>query len=229
MCGRYIIRMEQKSLEEWAVHGPPEWLMVSYNVAPTENVPVVRIRKAKREGVLLRWGLIPFFAHGEPPKYSTINAMIENLDSAPAWRGPWNRGQRCIMPASGFYEWHLRADGRKVPFLIRVVDQEQFGFAALWDRSFKPDGTAVESCALITMPGNELMREIHNTGRRPYRMPAILRREDREAWLSGTAQEARGALVQYPSDLMVAHRVSTRVNSPDVKDESLIEPVPEAS
>jgi len=60
-------------------------------------------------------------------------------------------------------------------------------------------------------------------------MPAILRREDREAWLSGTAQEARGALVQYPSDLMVAHRVSTRVNSPDVKDESLIEPVPEAS
>jgi putative SOS response-associated peptidase YedK len=64
-------------------------------------------------------------------------------------------------------------------------DQTVFAFAGLWDRSFKQDGTSVESCAHITMPANALMKDIHNAGNNPYRMPAILRKEDQEAWLSG--------------------------------------------
>lgn len=75
--------------------------------------------------------------------------------------------------------------------------QEIFGFAGLWDRSRKEDDTWIESCALITMEGNELMQRIHNTGANPFRMPALLTREDREAWLTGTVDEAKAALRQY--------------------------------
>ncbi|HYC08222.1 MAG TPA: SOS response-associated peptidase, partial [Steroidobacteraceae bacterium] len=180
---------------------------------------------AGHEAAMVRWGLIPYFAKGEPGKFSTINARIETFESAASYRGPWKRGQRCIQPASGFYEWHLDPQGRKAPYLITLADQEVFGFAALWERSVKEDGTAVESCAHITMPANELMADIHNTGNNPHRMPAILRREDYAAWLDGTIEQARQVLAPYPADLMVAHQVSVRVNSVRNNSPDLIEPI----
>ena len=225
MCGRFIIGNQAAIERELAIAQPPWSFSASYNVAPTNSVPVVRMREGQRTGVMMRWGLIPYFAQGVPPKYSTINATIENLERGPAWRGPWGRGQRCIMPAAAFYEWHLGEDGKKNPFLIKLADQEVFGFAALWDRSFKADGEAIESCALITMPGNDLMRRIHNTGAHPFRMPALLSKEDREQWLTGSGAEARAALKPYPQECMVAYQVSTRVNSPRNNDPTLIEPV----
>ena len=106
-----------------------------------------------------------------------------------------------------------------------MADQELFGFAGLWDRSVKEDGTAIESCVHITMPANELMADIHNAGNNPHRMPAILRAEDREAWLTGTPAEARAVLTQYPSNLMDAYEVSTRVNSVQNNSPDLIEPM----
>jgi putative SOS response-associated peptidase YedK len=115
--------------------------------------------------------------------------------------------------------------GRKAPFYITVVDQPVFAFAGLWDRSVKADGTAVESCVHITMPANDLMRHIHNTGSNPHRMPAILKRGDHEKWLSGSLEVARSALSQYDAGLMVAHEVTTRVNSPKNNDSSLIAPL----
>jgi putative SOS response-associated peptidase YedK len=172
----------------------------------------------------VRWGLVPFFARGEPPKYSTINARIETFETAASYRGPWRRGQRCLQLASGFYEWHLDEYGRKAPYLITVADQELFAFAGLWDRSLKDDGTAVESCVHITMPANALMSDIHNTGSNPHRMPAIVGVADRDAWLQGSAEEARAVLKPYPADLMDAYEVSTRVNSVKNNDPGLIDP-----
>ncbi len=91
----------------------------------TQKVPVVRLgADGVREGVALRWGLVPFFAHGEPPKYSTINARIETVESAASYRGPWKRGQRCLLPATGFYEWHVNDDGRKQAYYIHLADQD---------------------------------------------------------------------------------------------------------
>ena len=197
----------------------------SYNVAPTQQVPIVRMHDGERQGTTVRWGLVPFFTRGESPTYSTINARIETFETAASYRGPWRRGQRCVQLASGFYEWHVHEYGRKAPYLITVADQELFGFAGLWDRSVKEDGTAIESCVHITMPANELMADIHNAGNNPHRMPAILRAEDREAWLTGTPEEARAALTQYPADLMDAYEVSTRVNSVKNNSPDLIEPM----
>ncbi|MEP7246471.1 MAG: SOS response-associated peptidase [Gammaproteobacteria bacterium] len=223
MCGRYGLRQVAQAEKYFDTYGTP-W-QVSYNIAPTQPAPVVRIQDGQRVGLNLRWGLIPFFAKGVAPKYSTINARIETVETAASYRGPWKRGQRCIQVASGFYEWHLNSAGQKFPYFIHLNDQETFGFAALWDRSVAVDGTATESVVHITMPANALMAEIHNTGNNPHRMPAILRREDHDAWLNGTADDARAALAQYPADLMVAYKVSTRVNTPKNNGPELIDPV----
>lgn len=194
MCGRYVSPDDAAVEREFdLVH--QEWQFPpSFNVAPTQTVPVIRAVDGRQQGSRLRWGLIPFFARGEPPKYSTINARLETVDTAASYRGPWKRGQRCLQIAGGFYEWHINAEGGKVPFYITVVDQPVFAFAGLWDRSVRADGTAIESCAHITMPANRLLRDIHNSGSTPQRMPAILRPQDRLAWLSGSVDEARSVL-----------------------------------
>ena len=228
MCGRYVSPDEASIEREFnLVH--TEWQFPpSFNVAPTQQVPVIRSVEGEAQGSRIRWGLIPFFAKGESPKYSTINARIESVETAASYRGPWKRGQRCLQVAAGFYEWHMNAEGRKAPYYITVVDQPVFAFAGLWDRSVKADGTAVESCVHITMPANALMHDIHNTGAHPHRMPAILRKEARDKWLSGSADDARSVLTQYDAGLMVAHEVSTRVNTPKYDDPTLINSVSQA-
>ena len=225
MCGRYVspdnaaIERELKIVrEEWKF--PP-----NFNVAPTQTVPVIRAVDGVREGVSIRWGLIPFFAKGEPPKYSTINARIETFETAASYRGPWKRGQRCLKIAQGFYEWHTDEAARKAPYYIQLNDQTIFAFAGLWDRSVKADGTAVESCVHITMPGNDLMKHVHNAGNNPFCMPALLRREDHDAWLSGTPEQALAVLNQYDAGLMVAYEVTGAVNSPKNNKASNIEPL----
>ena len=115
MCGRYIIRQQAKAIREWEKYGPPPFLE-SYNVAPTQQVPILRMQNGEPQFTTMRWGLVPFFARGEPPKYSTINARIETFETAASYRGPWRRGQRCLQLASGFYEWHLDQYGRKAPY-----------------------------------------------------------------------------------------------------------------
>jgi putative SOS response-associated peptidase YedK len=225
MCGRYVSPGDAAIEREFhLVHA--EWKFPpSFNVAPTQTVPVVRWSDGERRGAGVRWGLIPFFARGEPPKYPCINARIETVETAASYRGPWKRGQRCLQLAQGFYEWHADEQGRKVPYYIHLNDQPVFAFAGLWDRSMKADGSTVESCVHITMPANRLMQHVHNAGNNPHRMPAILRREDLDTWLRGTLDEALAVLRQYDPGLMVAYEVTTRVNSPRNNDASNIEPV----
>jgi putative SOS response-associated peptidase YedK len=222
MCGRYSTPEEREAERYLTVHLLHWHFERSYNVAPSQSVPVVRIAEGQREGVMMRWGLVPFFAKGIPTKYSTINARVETIETSPAYRGPWKRAQRCILPAAGFYEWHLNEDGKKQPFFIHTADQPIFGFAGLWDSSKREDGTVLESCTIITMPANAMMAEIHNAPGK-QRMPAILRQADHEAWLGGSLGEARATLQPYAADLMVAWRVSSRVNSPKNNGPELVE------
>jgi putative SOS response-associated peptidase YedK len=97
MCGRYV-SLDEASIEREFNLVRAEWQFPpSYNVAPTDEVAVVRVNKAgERTGSRLRWGLIPYWSKGVPPKFSTINATVEKLTDAASWRGPWTRGQRCI-------------------------------------------------------------------------------------------------------------------------------------
>lgn len=221
MCGKYILTQAAKAERAMGIRRGRWEYPLSYRVLPTDSVPVVISESGAREAAMMRWGLIPYWANGIPLKASTINATVERIDSAPSYRDPWKRGQRCIFVMGGFYEPHLNPDGSKDPFFVHLTDREIFGVAGLWERSRGSDGSQVFSCTLITLPANRLLAEVHN--QKP-RMPAVLPAQEEEAWLSGSAADARAALKPYPEEFMVAYRVSRRVNSPKLpNDATLIE------
>jgi putative SOS response-associated peptidase YedK len=225
MCGRYITK-DQRALErELPFLDVKDWpqFEASYNVAPSQPAPVVIATPGGNVCQLMRFGLVPFFAKGVPGKYSTINARVETIETSAAFRGPWKRQQRCLVLASGFYEWHLLPDGKsKQPYFIKPADQDSFVFAGLWDTSKADDGTVTYSFTIITLPASPLMAQIHNTRQRE---PAVLSAAGCRIWLGGTAEQGRELLQPYPDDLLVAWPVSRRVNSPGNNDEQLVQPV----
>jgi putative SOS response-associated peptidase YedK len=223
MCGKYILAQAAKAELAMGIRRGRWEYPQSYRVLPSEQVPVVTLASGEPEAAMMRWGLIPHWAAGVPLKASTINATIERLDSAPSYRDPWRRGQRCIFVMGGFYEPHVNADGSREPYFLRLTDREVFGVAGLWERSRRVDGSYVFSATLITLPANRLLAEVHNE---KQRMPAILAQGDHATWLGAEPEQAKATLRPYPDELMVAHAVSRRVNSPKLpNDVSLTEPV----
>lgn len=223
MCGKYILAQAAKAELAMGIRRGRWEYPLSYRVLPSEEVPVVVADCGEREATQMRWGLVPWWAHGVPLKASTINATVERIASAPSYRDPWQRGQRCILPMAGFYEPHVNPDGSRDPFFVRLAPREVFGVAGLWERSRRADGSYLVSCTLITVPANRLLAEVHNG---KQRMPAVLAETDHESWLSGAPAEALAALRPYPADEMLAWRVSRRVNSPRLPNEaSLIDPL----
>jgi putative SOS response-associated peptidase YedK len=213
MCGRYV-SPDAASIEREFNLAPSEWrFAANFNVAPSQLVPAIRAHGTGCESVLLRWGLVPSIRRERPGKYSTFNARSEALTSNALIRGPWSRGQRCIVPALGFYDWHVNADGTRQPFYIRLDDQTVFGFGGLWQG---------DSCAIVTMPANSLMAGIHNS---KARMPVILARDMREPWLFGSAEAAVETIVAYPDEQMIAYPVDCRVDSVANNDEALLDPL----
>jgi putative SOS response-associated peptidase YedK len=225
MCARFQTPAQRAAEQYWNLIDPVWQFEPSWRVLPTDPIPVVLSLQGQPTGRMMRWDLVPFRNRGEPTGKVLINAKAEGLETNYYWKGPWDRGQRCIVPMGGFYEPHQFAGGRKEPFYVHLADRELFGVAGLWDRSRRADGTEILSCTLITTAANDLMAQIHNE---KQRMPAVLREQDHEAWLQGSPQAARAVLTPYPSDLMVTWQVSRRLyanKSPN--DASLIEPVPE--
>lgn len=239
MCGRYVTPDQADIERTWDLRaasaaGFLRGTFGNTDASPTQSVPLLRIIRdsgGAKELVEARWGLIPHWAHGETAKDSrtgrpltTFNAKMETLRTSPAYRGAWSRDQRCLVPVRGFYEWQAQPPDwqRTVRHYITVNDQQLFCFAGLWDRSTKADGTVVESVTVITMPAKELMQQIHNSRKRgprrellpetDRRMPAILRQEDQDAWLSGTKDAAWAALQPYASENMVAWPVNGPVD-----------------
>jgi putative SOS response-associated peptidase YedK len=213
MCRRYVSPDAASIAHEFnPAHG--DWgFPANFNTAPSQQVPAVRAINGKTEGVLLRWGI---------GKAGTFNTRIETLATSGRSRASWKQGRRCIIPALGFYEWHVDPDGIKRPFYVHVDDQDVFGFAGLWERSGMDANTVTEWCTIITMPANSLMAEIDNA---KARMPAILRREQRGLWLFGAEESAATALAAYANERMIAYATSSRVDAPQNNDESLLEPL----
>jgi putative SOS response-associated peptidase YedK len=219
MCARYMTPEEAAVERQFDVTGPKgvAWLRQVFNTAPTMTVPVIRWHEGRRELLGMRWGLIPDFARGHPGPYSTVNARVETIRTSAAYRGAWKRGQRCLIPANGFYEWQRVADDKQ-PWFIGCADQPVFAFAGLWDSSTPENGETILSCAIITLPASPMMADIHNARQRE---PAILNREHWQCWLNGSAEEAFACLQQYPDELRSAWPVSKRVNSPRNNDAAL--------
>lgn len=223
MCGRYITPQDGELETVFELIGPRDaaWAQQVFNVAPSMTVPVIRWHEGRRELIGMRWGLIPGFAKGSAGAYSTINARLETLRTSVAYRDAWRRSQRCLIPASGFYEWQALGNDKQ-PWFIGCADQPVFAFAGLWDSSTPDGGDPILSCTIITLPASRMMAEIHNARQRE---PAILRPEHWRCWLSGPADQAYACLQQYPDELRSAWPVSKRVNSPRNNDAALAERV----
>jgi putative SOS response-associated peptidase YedK len=208
MCGRFVITAPVPIIAElFDLGGMPE-LAPRYNVAPTQTIPAVRAIDDKgRELVLLRWGLIPSWAKDKKLAASLINARSDSVAEKPAFRSAFKR-RRCLIPADGFYEWKT-ADGKKQPYLFRLIDNRPFAFAGLWERWHGPEGD-VESCTLITTDANEVVRPVHN------RMPVILDRNAYGNWLDPNVndkQTLQALLQPFDPSVMIAQAVSLHVNN----------------
>jgi len=180
-----------------------------YNIAPTQDAAAVRLdRDGQREFVMLRWGLIPYWAKDIKIGFSSINAMAETLATKPAFREAFAQ-RRCLVLADGFYEWIANGPKQKQPYLIRMLDQQPFALAGLWERwKDRERGDIIESCAIITVPPNDVCAPIHD------RMPAILAREDYAKWLgeAEAAPEELLALLKPCGVPMEVVKVSPQVN-----------------
>ena len=129
MCGKYILAEAAQAERAMGIRRGHWDYPLSYRVLPTEQVPVIVHANGEREASQMRWGLVPWWTHGVALKASTINATVERLDTAPSYRDPWRRGQRCIFVMAGFYEPHVNEDGSRDQFFVRLTDREVFGVA----------------------------------------------------------------------------------------------------
>jgi putative SOS response-associated peptidase YedK len=189
-----------------------------YNIAPTTAIDVVRPGGAGPELVSMRWGLIPgWWKKTAKEVPSTFNARAETVAGKPMFRSVFKRN-RCIVPASGYYEWRAIAGGKQ-PYFISAADGSVLAIAGLWDEWKDQTGEAVFSCTLIVTGANGFTRRIHD------RMPVLLAPRDYEAWLAGKAGVE--LLRPAPDDVLRMWPVSKRVNVSGQGDDdpSLIEPL----
>lgn len=227
MCGRFTQLFTWRELHRLMslTTMPDAQLLMRYNIAPTQLAAVVRVAAAgsAREGIPMRWGLIPSWSKDESIGARTINARADTVATKPAFRSAFRR-QRCIVPVSGFYEWKAAGEsGRKQPFYIRPRASGALALAGLWEMWEPKDGRdPIESFTIITTDANDTMRPLHD------RMPVILAPSDWGRWLDPSNQdtEALGALlVPAPADALEHWPVSTLVNAPKNDVARCIEPV----
>lgn len=222
MCGRYTQLMSWRELVELyrlTDDQPAINVPAHYNVAPSQQVPIVRLEDGKQHLAMVRWGLVPFWAKDLNIGYKMINARAETVAEKPSFRAAF-RKRRCLVPASGFYEWKGPA-GEKQPYYITLSDGPMT-FAGLWESWKNPEsGETVESCTIIVTQANELCARIHD------RMPVILAPNDFDPWLySNTEPEQLKALLEpYPAKAMTASPVSKSVGNVRNDEPALIEPL----
>ncbi len=210
MCGRYALHASPEVLAlQFGLASVPAFAP-RYNIAPTSQVLVVRQDGA----AMVKWGLVPRWAKDPSIGTRMNNARAETVAEKPSFREAFRR-RRCLIPASGFFEWKL--EGRlKQPYYIHPAAGELLAFAGLWERWEGPGGP-LETCAVITTEPNAVMAPIHE------RMPVILDPADYRAWLSGTVP-LRPLLKPCAPARIAAHRVSRAVNGARRDDPGLVEP-----
>jgi putative SOS response-associated peptidase YedK len=222
MCGRYALKI--LALEGWREYvdlTPVLNFPDSYNVAPTQPVPIVRMVDGKREFALVRWGLIPPWVK-DPRAFSlVIHARGESVNDKPAFKNAMKR-RRCLFPADGFYEWRVEGSYKR-PFYVRRRGGGPLAFAGVWEVWSGPNGEEVETAALITTPANRSLSDIH------HRMPVVLAPDAFDFWLDPAidGETAAALIAAAPDDVLEAVEVSSAVNRVANDTADLTEPVTE--
>jgi len=214
MCGRFTNQYTWRELHALYMlsigfEENKQWVP-KFNIAPTDPIPVILNEKGVRKCELMRWGLVPSWAK-ELGSFSTFNARDDGIRSKPLFRGAWQAGQRCIVPASSFFEWKKP---ERQPFAIALGNKGPLAFAGLWDERRQPDGKRMRSATIITCTPNTLLAPIHN------RMPVILGEEDWAKWLGETPaneNELMALLKPFAAERMTLWPVGKEVGN--VKNE----------
>ena len=215
MCGRFAFYSPAEATAALfgvsaAVEIPPR-----YNIAPTQQVAAIRNSSDDdRELVMLRWGLIPFWAKDPSIGNRMINARLETVAEKPSYRAAF-RHRRCVVLADGFYEWHTES-GVKTPYFISLADDAPFALAGLWESwTDRENDTPVETTTLITTSANAFLQPLH------HRMPVIMQADAADGWLAGTLDLEGYAATETPR--LKAWPVDRRVNNARNEGADLIE------
>jgi putative SOS response-associated peptidase YedK len=224
VCGRFGLFVTPEVLEEYfsltdftaAPSSSPR-----YNLTPGQAVAVVREHEGRRRLDTLQWGLIPFWAKDATIGRKLINARLDTVATKPAFREAWVR-RRCLIPASGFYEWSEPVGGRKRPHFIRPIDEPVLALAGLWERWRSPAGDKLETCVIVTTDANAQLAPIHD------RMPLLIPRDAFALWLDPKSGVEEVAQLGSRGPALEARPVSLAVNDPRQDDETLIAPVEKA-
>lgn len=226
MCGRYTLSVALPDLVDVFDVPPPDFPYgPRFNIAPTQDAPVVAEDSRGRRMGLLRWGLIPSWARDASIGSRLINARSETVAEKPAFRAAF-RARRCLVPADGFFEWKPEGEsgagrGSKVPYWIHRATREPFAFAGLWERWAPAAGDLLHTFTILTTEAAGPIRSIHP------RMPVILPPGAWEVWLDpeAPATDLQALLRPYGDGDLRAHAVSTLVNAPRNDSPACIEPV----
>jgi putative SOS response-associated peptidase YedK len=222
MCGRYgfSVKNAKDVYERFDTYNELSDFKPRWNIAPGDLNPVIT-RHSPNEISRMLWGLIPYWARDDSFKFKTINARVEGIESKATYRKPF-RTRRCLVPATGFYEWDKPVKPSQ-PYYFKLKHEELFAFAGLYDIWRDPKtGKEVNSYTIITTQANGVVGKIHP------RVPVILQKEDEEEWLNPDIVEPERLLLllkQYPDKEMEAYPVSTAVNRPSIDTAELIKPL----
>ncbi|MDQ0470589.1 SOS response-associated peptidase [Labrys wisconsinensis] len=216
MCGRFALTQTPEHVRAWFAYRDQPNFPPRYNIAPTQPVAVVTLDQGERRFVLMRWGFIPGFVK-DPKEYPlVINVRSETAREKASFRAAFLR-RRCLMPADGFYEW--QAAGRvKRPFLIRRPDRAVFAFAAIHETWSSPDGSEIDTVAIMTTHANGTLAAVHE------RSPVMLLSQEAVArWLDPALplDEAEAMLRPPAEAALELIPVGTGVNSVANDDPSL--------
>lgn len=222
MCGRYAVQAETEELiaafgvqrDAASPHLEPR-----YNVAPTQEVPIVVAERGARRLRLARWGLVPSqWSTPDERRAPLINARAESVASRPVFRDAYARS-RCLIPASGFFEWRRTGGGRQ-PWFVTSDSGGPLAFAGLHDVWQRDDQPPLPSCTIITVPPNSLVAGLHD------RMPALLAAEDWEPWLDPAApREALRTLLRPAEVRLTIHPVTARMNHHAYEEPDAVAPL----
>lgn len=226
MCGRYTLTKAQIKQNRYNLANDHFHVdRPNYNVAPGQFMPIITHGEDGKNNIeLMKWGLVPFWAKDMKIGYKLINARAETLFEKPMWRSVI-KSKRCLIPATGFYEWKKVLEGtkeRKQPFYIRPKHEELFSFAGVWDTWKDVEGKEWKTYSIITTEPNREMKSVHK------RMPVILHQEDEASWLEPsheTRETIEPFLHPYEDNGLELFEVSTDVNATRNNDEHLVYPI----
>jgi len=220
MCGRFAMtESEEKVMNDFQIQHSGVLLKPRYNISPSQYIPVIVQQDGMRRLETRKWGLIPFWAKTPKPM---INARAETASEKPAFKQAF-RKRRCLIPASGFFEW-AKKDVEKQPHFIFLQDKSPMAFAGLWEEWSDPDGKIFKTCIILTVEANSFLQCIH------HRMPVILTAANGMNWLEPTETEVslQNLLIPFASERMRSWRVTSKVNVPSFDNPSCIEKLDES-